>query len=79
VVANADGTGLHTLTHSFSGDGQPVWSPSGDRIAFVRHGSSGDELYVMRDDGSDVRRLDIGDIFQPSDPDSAVAPVRGGE
>jgi hypothetical protein len=33
----------------------------------------------MRDDGSDLHLLDIGDIFQPSDPDWAVAPVGGRE
>jgi len=74
AVMNADGTDPHPLIHSSSGDGQPVWSPDGRRIAFLRHGPSGDSLYVMRDDGSDARRLELGEIDQPSDPDWAVAP-----
>jgi TolB protein len=73
VVADADGTSVRTLARSFAGDGQPSWSPDGKHIVFVRHSVSGDALYVMRDDGSDVRRLEIGDVTQPSDPDWAPA------
>jgi Tol biopolymer transport system component len=74
VVVDADGTDLRTVTRSFAGDGQPAWSPDGKRIAFLRRGISGDALYVVRDDGSDLRRLDIGDVLQPTDPDWAAAP-----
>jgi TolB protein len=73
VVANADGTGLETLTRSFAGDGQPTWSPDGKRIGFLRHGAFGDALYVMTDDGSEPRRLEIGNVDRPSDPDWAPA------
>ena len=34
-------------------------------------GIFGDSLYVMREDGSAARRVDIGEITQPSDPDRA--------
>ena len=35
----------------------PIWSPSGDRIAFVSAESGNDEIYSVRPDGSDLRRL----------------------
>jgi Tol biopolymer transport system component len=54
-VVNADGTGMTTLLPL--GDESPVWSPDGSRVAFLssRDGTRG--VYVMRADGSDVRRV----------------------
>jgi Tol biopolymer transport system component len=62
---NADGTGLTRLTDNQSYDGEPAWSPDGQRIAFVSSRDfdpNGAErwkrvLYVMDADGSNVRRL----------------------
>jgi TolB protein len=60
-VLNADGSGLRDLTRTLAGGfgapaSDPVWSPDGRRIAFVRlnarHG-----VYVVNADGSGVRNL----------------------
>ena len=67
VVMNADGSGLTRLTRTGALEATPVWSPDGRRIAFAsdRHVKRGPrerlgrdfELYVMRADGTHVRRL----------------------
>jgi TolB protein len=49
-VMNADGTGIRRLTDEL-GDSSPTWSPDGSQIAFVK--GQGQELVVMRADGSD--------------------------
>jgi TolB protein len=69
VVMDAAGGGQRTLTRPFAGDAQPVWSPDGKRIAFLRRRADRAELYVVRDDGSDPRALEIAQIGEPSDPD----------
>jgi len=53
-LVNADGTGLVRLSDG-PGDGDPAWSPDGQRIAFTRT-SRGDtsDIYVMNADGSNL-------------------------
>jgi dipeptidyl aminopeptidase/acylaminoacyl peptidase len=62
------GTDARRLTYGFD-DGSPAWSPDGCWIAFVRSqavpGLAGpqpdQQIYVMRPDGSDLRRLTPGE------------------
>ena len=84
-----DGTDLRRLTRSPGNDAHTAWSPDGDWIAFASaRGGFKDEaplhpynpqpygdLYVMRPDGSDVRRL-TDDQFEEGTP--AWLPIRGG-
>lgn len=67
----ADGTDLRRLTSSRGLDAHPAWSPDGEWIAFASartapldelllhpdNGQPNGEIFVMRPDGSDVRRL----------------------
>ena len=57
-VVNADGTGLRLLTEELAYAAAPAWSPDGRRIAFdARRDDGPSEIYVMRADGSNQRRL----------------------
>ncbi|MCZ8112676.1 MAG: prolyl oligopeptidase family serine peptidase [Betaproteobacteria bacterium] len=61
---HADGRAPRELTTCGDKDGQPAWSPRGDRIAFIsrRPGSDGaldktPQLYAIPADGGEARRL----------------------
>jgi TolB protein len=67
-VIRPDGTGLRALTHDTGGmvqNYEASWSPDGRWIAFVRETAANEppgqhssaDIYVMRADGTDVRRL----------------------
>jgi Tol biopolymer transport system component len=45
---------VRTLTEDY--DNFPLWSPSGDLIAFTRQIDGDFELFTIRPDGSDVKR-----------------------
>lgn len=61
VVAPADGSGApKALTSDEARDMEPSWSPDGERIAFASdrdHDTETYEVYVVRPDGTDLRRL----------------------
>jgi TolB protein len=54
---NVDGSGEKQLTDSPGLDGDPSWSPDGDRIVFTTDRDGNWELYTMNANGSDQRRL----------------------
>ena len=56
---NLDGTGLHRLTANVR-DSQPVWSPDGARIAFLRPYRTDWHVYTMSTSGAGQRRLAQG-------------------
>lgn len=53
-VANVDGTNLRKVTR-LSHYGQPAWSRDGEWLAF--EGGESDDIYVIRPDGTGLRRL----------------------
>jgi Tol biopolymer transport system component len=56
LVVNPDGTGLRNLTPDGVFESDPVWSPDGRKILFIREGS----LYLMDADGSNRVKLADG-------------------
>jgi Tol biopolymer transport system component len=83
-VMTADGSWQARLTKDKSDDFDPVWSPVGSMIAFVsdRDRTTGENsIYIMADDGSNVRRLTYSttrlDISPAWSPDGAQIAFRG--
>jgi Tol biopolymer transport system component len=58
------------LTHRAGLDADPAWSPDGSRIAWTSDRGGGFSLWVMRRDGTRVRRLTAG----PADAHPAWSP-----
>ena len=54
MLVNPDGTGLRRIQRNV---GSFDWSPDGQRIAFSSMRGDSDDVYVMRADGSNLRRL----------------------
>jgi TolB protein len=53
-----DGKHQVRLTYNEFDDASPVWSPQGDRIAFIsRRSDAGYEIYLMNPDGTGERKL----------------------
>jgi Tol biopolymer transport system component len=54
---NADGAGVLNLTNNPATDSDPAWSPDGSLIAFTSNRGGTFEIYVMRSNGANPRRL----------------------
>jgi len=99
-VMNADGTNVRQLTSNADFDSAPSWSPDGREIAFesaaagtfepgVPAGPTKEaeekDIYVMRADGTDVRRLtdspglDEGPVWSPDGTKIAFSSDRDGQ
>jgi Tol biopolymer transport system component len=65
-VVDADGSHRRNLSRSYSNDWGPDWSPDGRLIAFNSSRGFGIRLYVMRPDGSAVRRITHVEAEYPS-------------
>jgi TolB protein len=77
-LMNADGSAVRQLTQlerpTSSEDHEPVWSPSGKQIAFVRLNSTAkprnrQAIFVMNADGSGVRRVTPWSLNAGDHPD----------
>jgi Tol biopolymer transport system component len=79
VVINPDGTGERTLTGPREHAADPAWSPDGKWIAYTRETDNLDspEIWVMRADGSQKRKLVSGPFGEVTELDwtaTAAAP-----
>ena len=82
-VMNADGSGQTNLTPKLDtgaatwGSRAPAWSPNGEFIYFTgtRPGMSGEQIYVMRADGSDQRPLTMALVNAEATVRHVRAPV----
>ncbi|HEV2750910.1 MAG TPA: DPP IV N-terminal domain-containing protein [Gemmatimonadales bacterium] len=56
-VMDADGRNLHFITPGDANDQVPNWSRDGRRLIFYSDRTGKNQIYTMRPDGSEVRRL----------------------
>ncbi|MDE0232327.1 MAG: S-layer homology domain-containing protein [bacterium] len=66
-VINPDGTGQRQLTDTDRDNFSSSWSPDGTHIAFASERDGHPEIYIMRADGSEPRRLTNSTRSIPSD------------
>src|SRR5207247_11024943 len=59
-----DRPGSIRLTEGPAWDGDPAWSPDGQRIAFSSQRDGSTDIYVMNADGSGLRRVTAGPFDQ---------------
>ncbi len=56
-VMNADGTGVTALSSQGGDDTGPIWSPDGQKLAFVSRRDGNREIYVMSTDGQNIANI----------------------
>jgi Tol biopolymer transport system component/serine/threonine protein kinase len=56
-ISQADGSGIRQLTNDRAIDKFPSWSPDGQQIAFMSNRDEKVQIWSIRPDGSDLRRL----------------------
>ena len=58
-LVNANGQDAHQITFGTDGESDPLWSPDGRWISFIakRDTSEEDQVYIMRSDGGEGRKL----------------------
>lgn len=85
-VMNADGTNRQQRTESNADDITPVWSPDGQRIAFVSQRDGNREIYVIRADAltgtvARVAEPSVAALSRPPvlSPQDGAAPAQAGQ
>jgi Tol biopolymer transport system component len=62
----ADGTNATKITQIGGSNEYPTWSPDGALIAFVNTRGNGGDLYVVKPDGSRLKKVtNTGDVKMP--------------
>jgi len=56
-IVDADGQNLHQVSPVDLPAESPRWSPDGARLVFMSSNADATDIYAMRPDGSDIRRL----------------------
>ncbi len=65
---NVNGGGVKQLTFTDGINTSPTFSPNGNRIAFVSNRGGSPQIYVMKTDGRDKRRLTFNEGFYNTSP-----------
>ena len=79
-LVDADGNGLRQLSPPTLAAAHPEWSPDGARILFESIDGEQQDIYTIRPDGTDVRRLttDGASVSATWTPDGRILFVRPG-
>lgn len=68
AVVDSNGSNFRKLTDDFYDDRYPVWSPDGEKIAFISYRNGIPNLYLINPDGSGLTQVtDVaGGVFNPT-------------